>query len=733
MLSFSLLSRLVFFLLMTAWIVGCGGGNKQNNGPKPIISLSLERQTIYDNESTKLIWSVENATSVVINNDIGHVALTGNKAVTAKETTTYTVKATGDGGVAEKSMTLNITPYLAAELRANIVTGFAPLTVNFAPILKTQNAINRHYWDFEGNGGDIDGGLGSGEKGFDPVVSLLSNRLIDYDVVGRNYSFTYTKPGTYTVRLRVWDADDLQEEATLNIEVLNQPPVITASTDKDNGEIPLTVTFLVVATDNEGIATYEWDFDNNDVYEESTTAASIQHVYQTVGDFQARVRVTDTLGVATQIAVPHIEIRARPEGSPSLSLSASPLEGKAPLTVSFSSSTSVPDGSSIAKREWDFKGDGTFQKITETSTNFEYLSGGRYYPRLKVTTENGDVAETVVEIQVNAQHELIIVQNTINPETNREEPQVFNTSTIQTKLGGDGSITLYVENRNRQVVRTLVPFADRVTGDYEDIWDGKDDAGNILPPGDYYIVLKYTVAGEEKILDLRDMSGGEIFYPAAGGCSRYGISPCGKLTVPTNDPLEPFAGKPWIFTYDMPHVANMTSYMTIYTTNKVVNTFFQQVLQGAGVYKIVWNGEGTDGKILQKTRTKYLISLFGHTLADNVIFLDHRARIANFSITPSIYFPTNKIGEQDVDSTLKFDLDKNADIEMYISSAKTGGEVMRKTFSRVSAGEGIELTWNGRNSENILLAPGPYRISIQTKFSSGSDSVPIHAMQRIQY
>jgi len=697
---------------------------------QPVIDATLSRLTIDENETSTLSWTITHASSIAISPDIGEVAETGSVDLAPAETTTYQITASGEGGTIVKSFKVTVLQQLSVSLRANVLQGNAPLIVNFSPVMDSRNATNRHYWDFEGDGGTVDGGLGTEGQGFDRVVSLLTGRLIDYDVIGRDYSYTFSTPGIYTTRLRVWDANGLQKEASVTITVLNQSPVVTTQVDSDNGEVPLTVNFMADAKDNEGIATFDWDFDGDGVYDDSTAGTSYnggsraqgQYAYTTVGVFQAKLRVTDMLGAQTELALPHVQIRALPSGSASASMSVSPSTGDAPLDINLSSSVSVPNESPAVRWEWDFEGDGSFDvETTSNATNYQYNSGGKFYPRMRVHMDDGQTAETVAEVIVNTVHQLAIDVNTFDPEA-------AGNTTVVTDLGGDGPVSIVIEDKSGTLVRTLVPWADRTSGNYRDNWDGKNDLGNVLSPGEYYAVLKYKESGNDIVLDLRDTTGGEIFYPSTWGCRR-GISPCGKLTVP-NSPLEPFNGLPWVFKYDSPYVAEMTSYMTIYRTNNVVNLFFQRQPVGVGDHEIVWNGEGTDGRILPTVSTRYLISLFGHTLADNAIYLDHGVRIRNMSISPSIIYPTST---DNMAGQITLDLTKNADLELSVIDVETGGEVLRRSLGQSTAGTALNLSWAPKNNQGVALAPGSYRVSIQATDQYGYTSLPVHAMQRIQY
>lgn len=73
---------------------------------------------------------------------------------------------------------------------------------------------------------------------------------------------------------------------------------------------------------------------------------------------------------------------------PSATLSASPTQGTAPLTVDFSFSVDN-SGYTIKKIEWDFDGDGIYEESTTISANgygasHIYTSAGSYDPGVKV-------------------------------------------------------------------------------------------------------------------------------------------------------------------------------------------------------------------------------------------------------------------------------------------------------------------------------------------------------------
>ena len=691
------------------------------------IVVSATRLNIHASEKTTLQWRTSYATKVTVAPEIGEVDVSGSREVSPTESTTYTFTATGEAGEVSREVAVVVSPALVADLNANVTSGPAPLKVLFTPLLQTQSAANRYYWDFEGDGGTVavPDGPPAGPQGFDPVRDTILGGSAQYDVLGRGYTYTFIKPGTYNTRLLVIDANNVRRETSIAINVVNQPPAVTVAADKNNGEIPLTVSFRAAANDNEGIATLDWDFDGDGSYDYSSSTLTASYTYNKVGTYQSALRVRDTLGAETIVTPPHIEILARPEGAPAVIMTATPATGNAPLNVAFRASASVPGGSTVTSWQWDFDGDGVVDDSSGSDVSHTYTDGGSYYPKLAIKTTDGDSAETVAEVIIRANHSLSIVDSTIDPQEGGQ-------AKIATKMGGRGPATLVIQDRGGKDVRSLVPWSDRDSGDYVDVWDGRDDSNVILPPGDYYALLKYRVAGSEQVLDYRASTGGLVFFPTNRSCVGDIRSDCGTLTVPTT-PLAPLAQQPWIFTFTTPRVADVTSFMSVYTTNNIVSSFVQGRPMGVGSYEIMWNGEGTDGRLLPTVSTAYLITVMGRTLADNAIVLNHFTRLSNLAVSPSILYPNATADSGATASTLKFDLSHRAAITFVVQDVETGGEVFRREYPDVDPGAGLTISWDGKNVNGVPLAPGSYLLSLAAQRADGDRSLPVKMMQRIAY
>lgn len=168
----------------------------------------------------------------------------------------------------------------------------------------------------------------------------------------------------------------------------NAVPSALLSVIPDYGTAPLTVHFdgsSSIDPDGEPLE-YHWDFGDGS----SGEGSLIEHIYEQEGSFRVLLIVTDPQGLS-DIAVKMINIRSETTGStqnlpPQASVSAEPIEGPAPLRVSFSSAgTADPEGLPLSYL-WDF-GDGITS--TDESPSHIYQSPGHYVATLLVTDAGG--------------------------------------------------------------------------------------------------------------------------------------------------------------------------------------------------------------------------------------------------------------------------------------------------------------------------------------------------------
>lgn len=187
----------------------------------------------------------------------------------------------------------------------------------------------------------------------------------------------------------------------------NTPPLAALTASPQTGAPPLTVTFDGSTSSDpdpgDTIASYQFNFGDGT----STTcpggagcasASTAVHSYNAVGEFPARLIVTDSRGKAsTNVAQVVISVAANTP--PIADLKANPTSGNAPLNVRFDASGSYdPDFSdTIASYTFRF-GDGSADLTTGAPVvNHTYQVPGTYAARLVVKDSRGAESENTAQ------------------------------------------------------------------------------------------------------------------------------------------------------------------------------------------------------------------------------------------------------------------------------------------------------------------------------------------------
>lgn len=661
-------------------------------GDPPVISsFTSSTNNLTSGQAATLSWQVSDADSVELLPGIGSVDTSGSLSVSPTENTTYSLVATNSVGETIDTVAITVIPRLSLQIRATPDSGDAPITIRFTPLPDTFTAINRYRWDFNGDG--------------------VYDRT---DTVGRDQTFTYNEPGVYSVGLEAVASDSTVQTAVYELNINNAAPEVNASVDVTNGEVPLTVSYSASATDRDGIESYEWDFNNDGIFDfTSSSTGNTTNLFSVPGNYQATLRVTDRKGASTEISLPNIEIRALPAGSPTVTFTPSLTSGTATLFVRFNAQTTTAAGVTVDSWEWDFDGDGIVDSNTPDSDSFNYTSAGTYFPELVVTTSDGGSARDIRRIDVTSSAPSMsrITQHTINTDNSE-------TSTITTRLFSQTRVQLQIEDSNNNRVNILIPWEMRSAGTYDDVWDGTDAQNQILPEDQYYAVLLYGEPDNEQRVDLRDSTGGRQYNPSRSRIPRT-FSPF------DNDPLD--------ITYTLNRPSEVTAFMGLFNTNTRLVTFLQREPLGAGSYTIYWNGDAPNGQTIPPVPgNPFLFGIWGWELADNVIFIRNAPQISGVTILPGVLDPTSKAVLRDNFSHISLNLSKDATIELVVSDVATGSEVAHRTITNQTAGD-IEVLWDGKGDDDEFLAPGEYRIGVRAVGDNGARSMFIFGMQRIYY
>ena len=575
-------------------------------------------------------------------------------------------------------------------------SGAAPLTVRFRSRGEfSGGSIVRYRWDFQGNG------------------AYDTN-----DPVARDYNFTYTRSGTYMAVLEVRNNLGQIATDTCTIQVTGNAPTATANASPSNGPVPLAVSFTCTATDPDGsVVRYEWDFDGDGTFDASSpSTGSASHTYDQAGEFVARCRVTDNDGKTAEARTSTTVIRSGPPGTPRVTATASPAAGNAPLAISFNGSA-VDDGQ-IVLWEWDFQGDGTWDRSSATSpaASFTYNGAGIFPAALRATDNNGLSSIDNVEIVVNLVATLSIPDDTFDPTAGE-------TAAVNTSLNSPAGVKILLKDTSGAVVRTLVNQA-RAAGSYSDPWDGRNDTGSLLPHGAYYAVLEHTVGGQTRVVDLTNTTGGLRYNP-------------GRNSLPPV--FRPLDDDHLTINFTIPAnrgASEVQAFIGLFNVDTRFITLLERVPFGVGTHTIRWDGLNPDGKFaVPPPGDSFLFGIFGFTLPDNAIFLQSAPVISNVKVDPNLFDPStpNFISPRHPLASVTFDLNKTADVELSVTNLHTGRVIRRIQQLNTSAGTGRAIVWDGHADSGLFADRGDYRLTLRAVDSSGGSSINRYALVRVFY
>lgn len=253
----------------------------------------------------------------------------------------------------------------------------APLLVNF-----TDTSI------------DPDGLIVSWLWQFDSTNQLFLNQF-DYS---KNVSFTYTKSGTYSVKLTVTDNQGLSDTFVYNLIVENTLPTADFSISPNPVLSWNPVTFDARnSKDLDGnITEYSWNFQDGNGFVVGNDLVS--KVYQTPGNYNISLRVKDNLGGVTETS----KVLTVANRNPTSVITYTSLTAKAPATLAFDGLKSSDIDGFIDLYEWSLID--TFNNQVSNSVlanpTFNFPTEGQFILKLKVTDNSGASDTSQVNISI---------------------------------------------------------------------------------------------------------------------------------------------------------------------------------------------------------------------------------------------------------------------------------------------------------------------------------------------
>ncbi|MFN8051968.1 MAG: PKD domain-containing protein [Acidimicrobiales bacterium] len=298
----------------------------------------------------------------------------------------------GASDTSQETVTVNANQAPVAVPNADVTAGQVPLIVNFFSTASFDDGtIVSRLWDFGGG--------------------ITSNAT--------NPQFTFGSVGLKTVSLTVTDDNGVSNTATIDIDVQpipNVAPVAVGSAAPTSAKQGTTIQFTGDQSsdpDNTpGGLTYAWDFGDGG----TSTIANPTHVFTTVGLHNVQLQVKDAALGANTVIVP---VTTTADQQPTAVAGGTPLTGKAPLNVAFSSAgtNDADDATNTLTYAWTFSDGGSSNAANPGHT---FTTAGAKTATLKVTDPFGKFDTTTVNITVTQNQAPTVVANgspTAGPQT----------------------------------------------------------------------------------------------------------------------------------------------------------------------------------------------------------------------------------------------------------------------------------------------------------------------------
>jgi PKD repeat protein len=246
-----------------------------------------------------------------------------------------------------------VTAPLNADFIASPTSGHAPLLVQFQN--RSSGPILGYSWDF----GDAAGGA-----------------------INTNPSHTYTKSGSFTVTLRVYNSFNSDTEIKTNYIVVNgNVPIADFTGTPTIGNKPLTVQFTDLSTGD--ITSWSWTFGDGG----TSTEQNPSYTYVNKGNYSVWLTVDGPSGTHSKGRPLYITVNDPTSNPPVANFTAFPTSGAKPLTVQFTN-TSTGD---ITSYMWIFGDGGTSYLASPSHT---YVNTGLYSVSLIASGPGGSDTKT---------------------------------------------------------------------------------------------------------------------------------------------------------------------------------------------------------------------------------------------------------------------------------------------------------------------------------------------------
>jgi len=196
----------------------------------------------------------------------------------------------------------------------------------------------------------------------------------------QNATHIYPDAGTYTVSLNASNAYGSNVFTVTDAVVLLAPPIAGFTFSPEEGNAPLTVTFIDASSGN--VTAWSWDFGDGN----TSTAQNATHIYAAAGTYTVSLNASNAYGYNESTVTDAVQVFSAPVAN----FTVAPNAGNAPLEVQFTDTSA----GNVTVWSWDF-GDGNTS--TDRNATHTYAVAGMYSVSLNASNAYGYNVSTVTD------------------------------------------------------------------------------------------------------------------------------------------------------------------------------------------------------------------------------------------------------------------------------------------------------------------------------------------------